>query len=186
MAEYDYAKLKSCGTDVFISSNVEIRRPHLVSIGSHVAIDTGFYCTTALEVGDYSHIGPYICIIGGAEGSFKMGHFTTVSAGTRLICVSDEFLGAGLVSTTIPAGFQDNRIKGPIVMEMFSNVGANSVVFPGVTMAEGSVLGACSMLTRDTEPWTIYVGIPARPLKSRRSDLMKEKAKQLGYEIANL
>jgi acetyltransferase-like isoleucine patch superfamily enzyme len=182
MSEYDYKQLKACGTDVFISGNVEIRRPQLVSVGNHVAIDSGFYCTTALEVGDYSHIGPYICIIGGAEGVSVMKHFTTVSAGSRLLCVSDEFLGAGLVSSTIPEGYQDNRIKGPIVMEMFSNIGANSVVFPGVVLAEGSVLGACSMLTENTEPWTIYVGVPARPLKTRRKDLMKEKAKQLGYE----
>lgn len=181
MSEYDYSKLKSCGADVFISGNVEIRRPELVTVGNHVAIDSGFYCTTALEVGDYSHIGPYICIIGGAEGLFRMEHFTTISAGSRILCVSDEFLGQGLVSSTIPEGFQDNRLKGPVVLKMFSNVGANSVVFPGVTMAEGSVLGACSMLTKDTEPWTIYVGVPARPLKRRREDLMKEQAKQLGY-----
>ena len=41
-AQYDYTLLRSCGQDVFISANVEIRRPHLVTVGSHVAIDTGF------------------------------------------------------------------------------------------------------------------------------------------------
>jgi galactoside O-acetyltransferase len=70
-------------------------------------------------------------------------------------------------------------------MEMFSVILTNSVVFPGVTLAEGSVLGACSMLTKDAEPWTIYVGIPARPLKVRKKD-MKEKAKILGYEVSAL
>jgi dTDP-4-amino-4,6-dideoxy-D-glucose acyltransferase len=185
MADYDYAKLKACGESVFISANVEIRRPQLVSVGNHVAIDSGFYCTTAAEVGDYSHIGPYVTIVGGAKGIFKMGHFTTISAGTRLICVSDEFMGAGLVSSTIPEEYADNRIEGPIIMEMFSNIATNSVVCPGVTLAEGSVLGACSLLTKDTEPWTIYVGIPARPLKVRKKD-MKEKAKLLGYAVSPL
>jgi galactoside O-acetyltransferase len=53
---------------------------------------------------------------------------------------------------------------------------------PGVTLAEGSVLGACSLLTQDTEPWVIYMGVPARPILPRKK-AMKEKAKLLGYDL---
>jgi len=182
MGEYDYGKLKSCGDSVFISNNVEIRRPHLVSIGSHVAIDTGFYCTVKAELGDYIHIGPYVTVIGGQDGFLKMNHFTTIAAGARLICVTDEHLGEGLVGPTIPPEVADNLIKKPIVMGPFSNIGSNAVVYPGVTLAEGSVLGACSLLTQNTEPWTIYIGVPARPILSRKQ-VMKEKARTLGYNL---
>jgi len=182
MDQYDYSKLKSCGENVFISGNVEIRRPHLITIGSHIAIDTGFYCTVGAQLGDYIHIGPYTTIIGGAEGFLTMGHFTTIAAGSRLICVSDEHLGAGLVGPTIPDGFKDNLIKKPIFIERFASIGTNCIVYPGVTLAEGSVLGAGSLLNRNTEPWTIYVGMPARAVK-HRSQLMKEKAKALGYNL---
>ena len=51
--EYQYSTLRKIGQDVFISSNVEIRRPHLVEIGNHVAIDSGFYCTTTFNIKDY-------------------------------------------------------------------------------------------------------------------------------------
>ena len=53
---------------------------------------------------------------------------------------------------------------------------------PNVTLAEGSILGANSLLTKDTEPWTIYVGSPAKPVKIRDKDKILQYAKELGYE----
>ena len=44
------------GEDVIIDKFVNFKRPELVKIGNHVAIDWGFYCTTSLEIGDYIHI----------------------------------------------------------------------------------------------------------------------------------
>ena len=181
--QYDHKLLRSCGEDVFISANVEIRRPHLVSIGNHVAIDTGFYCTVALEIGDYVHIAPYITVIGGEQGLLKMGHFSTVAAGSRIICGSDKHLGAGLVGPTIPDGYKDEILIAPVVFEKFANVGTNVVIMPGVTLAEGTVVGANSLVTKNTEPWTIYVGSPARPVKDRRRDKMIELARKLGYDL---
>lgn len=46
-------------------------------------------------------------------------------------------------------------------------IGAKSLILPGLTMKEGSVLGAGSVLTKDTEPWGIYGGNPAKFLKKR-------------------
>jgi acetyltransferase-like isoleucine patch superfamily enzyme len=179
--QYDYKLLKACGEDVFISANVEIRRPHLVTVGSHVAIDTGFYCTVQAEIGDYVHIAPYVTVIGGELGFLKMGHFTTIAAGSRIVCVGDEHLGEGLVGPTIPAPYCDKRIIAPVIFENFASIGTNVVVLPGVTFREGSVVGACSLVNKDTEPWTIYVGIPAKPLKARRKDKMIAMARELGY-----
>ena len=50
---------------------------------------------------------------------------------------------------------------------------------PGVTLAEGSILGANSLLTKDTEPWTIYVGSPAKPVKIRDRGKIIEYASKL-------
>ena len=50
---------------------------------------------------------------------------------------------------------------------------------PGVTLAEGSILGANSLLTKDTEPWTIYVGSPAKPIKIRRRDIILNYVNQI-------
>lgn len=179
--EFDYGRLKSFGDDVFISARAEIRRPHLVSVGSHVAIDSGFYCTVGATIGDYVHIGPYVTAIGGAEGRLQVGNFVTIAAGARLICVSDEHLGEGLMGYGVPERFRDRMRRSPIRVESFASVGTNAVVFPGVTVAEGSVVGSCALLLRSTEPWTVYAGVPAKPLKARRRDRMVEFARELGY-----
>ena len=173
--------LKNCGEDVFISANVEIRRPHLVSIGNHVAIDTGFYLTTGASIGDYIHIAPYITVIGGSSVKLEMGHFTTIAAGSRIICASDEHLGHGLIGPTIPDEYRDNVKYADVKLEMFASIGTNSILMPGVILGEGSVIGACSLVNKNTEPWTIYVGVPAKAVKVRNKERMIEFAKRLGY-----
>lgn len=181
--QYDYTLLKNCGKDVFISANVEIRRPQLVSVGNHVAIDTGVYLTTGASIGDYIHIAPYITIIGGPTGLLTMEHFTTIAAGSRIVCGSDDHLGEGMVGPTIPEKFRDSMTIAPVTMKMFSSIGTNVVVLPGVTLGEGSVVGACSLVTKDTEPWTIYTGIPAKPVKIRNREKMIAYAREMGYQI---
>lgn len=179
--QYNYSLLKSFGENVFISANVEIRRPHIVSVGNHVAIDSGFYCTTQAEFGDYIHIAPYVTVIGGANAHFRMSHFTNLAAGTRVICGTDEYLGYGLVGSTVPDMYRDKVVIEPVLLEMFANVGTNVVIMPGVTLGEGSVVGACSLVTKDTEPWTVNFGVPAKPIKVRPKERMIEAAKALGY-----
>lgn len=179
-AQYDYTLLRSCGQDVFISANVEIRRPHLVTVGSHVAIDTGFYCTVEAFIGDYIHIGPQVIVIGGAKAQLRMEGFNTIGPGSQILCASDEFLGAGLAGMS-PPEYRDNILYAPVHFKMFASVGTNVVLHPGVTLAEGSVVGSCSLVTKNTEPWMIYYGIPARPVKPRPRERMIAAAKALGY-----
>ena len=179
--EYEYNLLKSYGDDVFISGRVEIRRPHLVSVGNHVAIDSGFYCTVGAEIGDYVHIGPCITVIGGEKGLLRMGNFTTIGAGSRIICGSDEFRGEGLVGYNIPEQYRDRLVIAPVTFNSFVNVGSNVVVLPGVTLGEGSVIGSCSLVTGNTEPWTVYFGTPARGVKQRKREKMIRAAEELGY-----
>jgi acetyltransferase-like isoleucine patch superfamily enzyme len=181
---FDLSQLKSHGDDVYISPLVEIRRPKLVSLGNHIAIDSGFYITTAAILGNYIHIAPYVTVIGGENGLLTMGNFTNISTGGKIICGSDEFLGNGLVTAPgIPQEFRDNLKIEPVTFENFVNTGANVTILPGVTLAEGCVIGACSLVTKDTEPWTIYIGCPAKPFKMRKKEKMIEFAKRLGYDV---
>ncbi len=179
--EYDYSLLKQCGTDVFISARAEIRRPQLVTVGNHVAIDSGVYITTQAEIKDYIHLSPYITVIGGAKSKIIVDDFVTIAAGSRIIAGSDKFLGDGFTSVTAPDEYRDTVTFSTIWFQRFAGVGTNAVIMPGVTIGEGSVIGACSLVTKDTEPWTIYVGTPARPVKMRPREKMIEYAKKLGY-----
>ena len=56
---------------------------------------------------------------------------------------------------------------GPIVIEQGAWVGAHAIVAPGVTLSSHSVLTAGSVAVRDTDPYFIYQGNPAKPLRAR-------------------
>ena len=170
------------GRDVLIHSSAEFTRTELISIGNHVAIDSGFYCTTKLTIGDYVHISPHVAVIGGKKTSLTIGDFCFISVGSKLICASETFAGDGLIGPLIPEEYKDSQLLSPIVLERFSGTLANSVVLPGVKMSEGSVLGANSLLKEHTEPWTVYAGNPARPIRRRSKEKCYEYALKLGYK----
>ncbi len=46
-------------------------------------------------------------------------------------------------------------------------VGARAFVLPGITVGEGAIIGACSVVTASVEPFTINAGNPCRMLKRR-------------------
>jgi acetyltransferase-like isoleucine patch superfamily enzyme len=114
-----------------------------------------------------------------------MGHFTNFAAGCRVVCGSDRFMGEGLIGpSSIPDRYKDRMKLAPVVLEDFANVGSNAILMPGVTLAQGSVIGAGALVARSTEPWTVYTGVPARPVKARPSETMLRYAAELGYVIA--
>ena len=58
-------------------------------------------------------------------------------------------------------------ISFPMSLGAYSWVCARASVSPGVNLGEGAVLGLGSVATRDLEPWTVYAGVPAQPVKQR-------------------
>ncbi len=50
----------------------------------------------------------------------------------------------------------------PIVIEDDVWIGFNATILKGVKIGKGAVVGACSVVTKDVEPYTIVVGNPAR------------------------
>jgi putative colanic acid biosynthesis acetyltransferase WcaF len=58
-------------------------------------------------------------------------------------------------------------ISFPMNVGAYAWVCARASVAPGVNVGDGAVLGLASVATRDLEPWTVYAGAPARPVKRR-------------------
>lgn len=58
--------------------------------------------------------------------------------------------------------------SSPICIQSLSWIAASAIIMPGLTVSEGSVIGAGSVLTRNTEPWSVYAGNPAILLKGRK------------------
>jgi galactoside O-acetyltransferase len=78
----------------------------------------------------------------------------------------------------IPLEYKETKFT-TVTIGKYACVGVNSVIMPGITLGEGSVIGAGSVVTKDTEPWTIYVGSPAKPIKIRQRERILESAKIL-------
>jgi acetyltransferase-like isoleucine patch superfamily enzyme len=159
--------------DIFIHKDVEFKIEP--TLGDHIAIDKGVYCTVNATIGDYTHISPYVTIIGGKTGEFISKGFNNIMAGARIICGSDRFDGSGLFGAMIPKEYKGKQIIEPVVMEMFSNIGTNAIVLPGSILKEGVLLTAGSLLMGDTEAWGVYKGNPAVLVKKINPDLIKQK-----------
>lgn len=166
------------GEDVRISPQAIITYPDGVMIMDHVAIDPFVYISTSLEIGRYVHIAPFCSIIGGRKSKLVMKDLSGLSAGCRIVCGSDDYKGDGLTNPQVPVEYRSVTYS-TVTLERYVVLGTNVVVHPGVTVGEGSVVGSCSLVTKDLEPWTIYVGTPARPVKPRRRERIVEYARKL-------
>jgi len=63
------------------------------------------------------------------------------------------------------------QIIEPILMKRFSNIGTNSIVLPGSIIEEGVLIASGSLFYGESEPWTVYKGNPAKPIKKINSEV---------------
>ncbi len=169
--------------DVRINRHIEITHPELVILGKHVAIDFGFYCTSALSIGDYVHISPHVTCIGGADTEFIVKGFNNIMAGARIVCGSDRFDDSGLPGALIPKELKGKEILGKVIMEEFSNLGTNAIMLPNSILRRGVLLCAGSLLIGDTEEWGVYKGNPAKLVRKIDGSKIIKNAKLLGYDL---
>lgn len=174
--------LASFGNDVRISKQAVIIRPELVNIGNHVAIDPFVYISTKVDIGDYVHIAPFVGIGGSNKSYCKVSSFCTISQGSKLICGSEEYGGDGLLGPPIPKKYRV-LIHGRIILEKFVALSVNTVVFPNVTICEGTVVGACSLVVHDLGSWGIYHGIPVKRIKDRPTETILKYAEELQSHV---
>lgn len=63
---------------------------------------------------------------------------------------------------------------GPIVINDRAWISYRATILPGVTIGEGAVVAANSVVTKDVAPFTVVGGIPAKPIQQRTTDLSYE------------
>ncbi len=169
---------KSVGTDVTIYPQAKIVGAENIEIGSHVIIDDfAFIVATApMFIGNYVHIASFVSITGGGECWIE--DFAGIAAGVRLVTGSDDFLGGGLTNPTVPKEYRSVS-RSFVIVGAHALIGTNSVVLPGVTIGEGAAIGACSLVRKDAQSWSVYAGVPAKRMFARRADVILRYEQQL-------
>lgn len=166
---------RSVGKSVFVSRKSSIYCPENIVIGSNVRIDDFSLLSASGEItiGSYVHISAYCALYGGSSITLK--DYSGLSPRATLFSETDDFSGASLINPFIPEKYKPGYISAPIVLESYTQVGSGCVVMPGVTLQEGSVLGANSFAKVDLESWSINAGNPARKIKDRNKAILNLK-----------
>lgn len=151
---------RSLGKDVQISEHARLYQPEKMSISDFSRIDDFCIISGQISIGRYVHLTPH-CLVAGANEGVTLEDFTTLAYGAKVFTRSDNYQGTTLHNSTVPTEFTQVK-KSPVLIRKYSIVGAGSIILPGVTLAEGTGVGAMTLITRDTEPWTLYVGIPGK------------------------
>lgn len=95
------------------------------------------------------------------KGGLEIGDQVLISPNCSIVA------GDHNIDPNIPILEQPSKAE-KIVIGRDSWIGANSVVVGGVTIGAGSIIGAGAVVTHDTEPYSINVGVPARKIGIRQ------------------
>ena len=127
-----------CGNDVNFCKHI------------HIASD--------LIIGDRSGIGEGALI----ERFVRIGSDVMMGPDCKIYTSNHEYS-----DTETPMILQGMRPAEPVVIGDDVWIGANVIILPGVRIGDGCVIGAGSVVTSDTPPYSVSAGNPCRVIKSR-------------------
>ena len=173
---------KSVGNDVLISRNSCFYGPENIVIGNNVRIDDFSVLSGNIIIGSNVHIATFCGLYGGK--GIVLHDFSGLSSRVSIYSESDDYMGEGLTNPVIPIKF---RVVSSEVVTIGKHalVGTGSTILPGGELSEGSVLGAMSLLKTVTDSWSIYVGIPAKKVKLRKSSIINNLETSFIHETNN-
>jgi acetyltransferase-like isoleucine patch superfamily enzyme len=168
--ELQQLNFKYLGKNIKISKKASIYDFEKIEIGGNSRIDDFCVISGKIQIGKFVHITPQ-CLIAGGEKGIILDDFTTLAYGVKVFTQSDDYSGKTLTNSLIPKKYKD-EFKQEVLLKKHSIVGAGSIIMPGVVLAEGTSVGAMSLIRKSTEPWSIYVGVPAKKIKNRNKEVL--------------
>ncbi len=166
-------EFKWIGKDCRISDRAVFYNPEKITIGNNVRIDD--FCVISggdgIVIGSHIHIACGVYLFGGA--GIILEDFVQISNRSCILTQSDDFHGNSLVGPTIPMKYKPDLKSGQVILQRHVFLGAGVTVLPAVKIAEGGSFGAHSLINKDTLPWSIYVGIPAKKIDNRSKKMLE-------------
>jgi len=119
----------------------------------------------AYEVGGFTYGHPTI-LDGGQGNTVRVGHFCSIAPGVIVLLGVDHW--AERVSTyPFKEGAALCKAKGDVNIGSDVWIGLNACIMSGVTIGDGAIIGAYSVVTKDVEPYSIVAGNPAKLIRYR-------------------
>lgn len=114
------------------------------------------------HVGKNTFFGDYVRMDTSYADMIYIDDYTHITSGCRLLCHQRDLTGYCVGDNAADLGYKTGEIHiGKGVM-----VGMESIIMPGVTIGDGAIIGAGSIVTKDIPAWTIATGRPARVVKA--------------------
>lgn len=113
------------------------------------------------HVGKNVFFGDYVRMDTSYADMIYIGDYTHITSGCRLLCHQRDLSNYCVGDNAAECGYRLGEIHiGKGVM-----VGMETMIMPGVTIGDGAVIGARSMVTKDIPPYCVAVGSPAKVVK---------------------
>jgi acetyltransferase-like isoleucine patch superfamily enzyme len=138
----------SIGNNTLIGDGASVREQCVIGdnciIGRHVTIHYDVNIGVRSRVLDLSHI----------TGSSRIGNNVFISVG--VMTANDNTIGR--------AGYSDEHVVG-ITVGDDASIGVGAILTAGVVVGAKAIVGAGSLVTRNVEPHTMVLGVPARVIQ---------------------
>lgn len=132
---------KKMGKNCLIDYKTYFRYPSRISVGNHVTInrECALYASYMVE-----------------NVEIKIGNNVALSPHVRIFTATHDYSTLGLDDTA-----------ASVIIEDYAWIGGGAIILPGVTIGEGSVIGAGAVVSKNVPPYSVAVGNPARVIKAR-------------------
>ena len=103
------------------------------------------------------------------KDNFKLGYKTDVGTFTYINAkngvVIENFVQIGSHCAIYSVSTIDGK-EGEVILKKNCRIGSHSVIMPGVTIGENSIIGACSFVNRSIPDNVVAAGVPVKIIKS--------------------
>lgn len=138
-------------------------------------------------IGDHTYGRPHI--IEPEIGNLHIGKYTSIASGVTIALGDHDYKNISTYPFKILArywpgglgGGDDHAVKGRVYIGNDVWIGANAFISSGVNIADGAVIGAHTVVTKDVPAYSIFVGNPARLLRKRFDDHTIKRLQKISW-----
>lgn len=138
-----------------------LMRKRGATIGDRVKLLSGIWIDrfSELEINDDASLAKDITMV--AAGGIQIGERTMIGYGTIILTANHR-----IPTNRGPMRFSGTELN-KVTIEDDVWIGARVVLLPGITVGEGSIVGAGAVVNKDVQPFSIVGGVPAKVIRMR-------------------